>query len=395
MIRNISLDIVRSTNYKQEDAFRILRDVSKACRSGANVMLSLLLGKDKPAFESVKWSSDGKQFSVKKNGKLDIPKMEKNREDTLYNYFINNFSFVSTHVATYIVQSVEKKYFDSRFNILIGKESSPSYKSFPIITDSWDIEKGNDNEFIISVALLSKKSNLIPRDQKIPERVNFLLNTRKTKNTRYGEIIQKLISGDIKKKTISIVYKKKKNKWRVNICCDIDQCSSFKPKIGRNFHVYTGKQCFVNLECEDNGQSLWTDCIDASQMGFYDAYKGRLKNISRKYRQDRSADTKPGSVGHGLNRAIKNKQKWQAKYKRWCRTFNQQKASYIVKKAKEYECEKVIFTEMDTLITNWPWYCFAQCIENKCQEYGITFVKADNKAQEKLQESFLEKIDNE
>lgn len=384
MIRSLSIEIIKPVNCSWDQAGDALRQVYKATTAGANLAQTLALRADTEAFGSVGWQPAG--FALPKNdkGKLDLPKFPK-VDTEVYKFLTTRFPFVSTRAMNNVSRDAVARYRRDRLKIMVGSRSAPTYRSFPISTDMCSIREEGDG-LILTISLLSKQSTL-----DCPMRVEFLLSTRKLKG-EYRQVLQEIIDGDRDLTTVKLVHLKRKKKWMVHIPYE-REAKAVELVSGRSMDVFPpGGGVFLRCEYRarkpkpgelPSKDDVWFKDIEHESMErSRKAYERRARAMSRKYAQDSST----GAIGHGRTRAIKHKSDWQEKYQRACKTFNQQRAAFIVKLALQWKCSIIRYVCPDdiplegfNLFESWPWYQLEQCIAQKAEENGIKFVKIDDK----------------
>lgn len=375
MIRCRSVEIVKPTSCTWDVAGKVLRASSRACMNAANITQTFLNLAESRCHLDSSFTEEGRIELPKKGKKLDLPDL--NVEKEAYRHVCDKLPFLSTRTISLILRDVKNRYRASRFDVLTGRKSSPVYKSYPSVTDSWSVKKV-ENDYVITVTFFSRTP--LPD---CPSRVSFILNASKLRENAY--FMDELVDGK-HQSTIKIVWLDRKKKWMINFSHEVT-AKEHKLDADRILHVYppgNGKilKCsyFKNVKTHD----VWSQDVEFdSVMASRKAFEDRRNRISYKYRQDRLCpELKTGSVGHGRKRAMQAKERWQAKYQRKTKTFNQQRAAAIVATAIKWKCGQVHFLnpsdvsiEGYNLLDSWPWYNLEQCIKNKCEENSIKFVK--------------------
>jgi hypothetical protein len=222
----------------------------------------------------------------------------------------------------------------------------------------------------------------------------------------YRKVIDEIAHGTRKSSTIKIIHLIRKKKWLFHIPYECEQ-KKVELKDDRTMLVYPpGNGIFLRCEYKPKTEKIpWREDIESESMKGtrkgYDIkrtrkiYETRRIAVSFKYRQD--SDT--SAIGHGRKRALKNKIKYEEKYKRACKTFNQQRASHIVKVALRWKCGKIQYVCPDDIpgegykfLDSWPWYQLEQCIKNKCDEHGIKFIKnSESKQITEFMQNYIDK----
>lgn len=378
MIRSISLEAVKPLNCDWSQAGPALRKAKKAAAAAANMIQTHLLRLDK-AFDKVRYKDGKISIERKADGKIDMPKLD-NVDQRLYEEIRKRFPFLSARLINYLVRDVRQRYMAARFEILIGKRSAPTYRQYSLQSDQCSLEMTDDG-IVLSFALFSKESDL-----DCPRRINFLMKSWRLKG-QHRSIIESIAKGDRKLKSVRLRFLERKRKWMVSFPYETDGVV-FKMVEGRVLEVSppgNGKilraSCFPKGRNIKNKEDVWFEDLEFdSAIAFRKAYDRRIRNMSRKYRQDSST----GGKGHGRTRALKNKTAFQDKYKRACRTFNQQRAAHIIKLAVRWRCSSIEFlcpadVKLDgyNLLESWPWYQLEECIRNKAEEHGVEFRKVE------------------
>lgn len=379
VVRTATFQFVKPVNVDWKVAEKELRSVTNSLTIGANFLVSEILKHEQPFFASASVDRETGYIRAPMNdkNKIKLPKLAITASQ-LYHKFREAFPHVYARTASYLAQGVMDKYLNQRLQVLIGKASAITFRSFPITVDGcsvriWDKTREDGSKekgYVFEFALLSTSD-----ESETPRRLQFVLNTRKLK-PRLKAVLDGLVE-DKKTKTVQIY--RKNDKWTVAIphkrlierpqdLIDDRVLAVFPPGDGNLM------QLRVRMPGEDND---WVDNIKPNfAVKRQNAYQARRREIGENYRVGVSL----GGRGHGFNRAMKNKDKFSLTYRNSVKTMNQQWAAYIVKRCASWRCSKIEYICPTTctgdnynLLTSHPWYEFKVMLENKCKERGIQF----------------------
>jgi hypothetical protein len=406
-VRCMSFAIVKPVDVSWDDAGLALRTVHSACICAANLTMAQLLRADTDLFEAP--FPDNGQIAVPKNGekKIVLPKPDKDVLAALYRNVTARYPQVSRRILNYVTRDVSTRYRQSRWQIATGQKRSSTYRSYPIPQDQYRIFEQDDGSFCIEISLLSNGTKLsrIRKDQPTeivdcPQRVRFVLHTSKSPEW-HKEMLSKMARTQ-EYSCLKIRHNKRKKKWECLIPAEMptEEQTLYPERTLEVFPPGKGEILRATFFAKAAGvrgldarSAVWSVPVEfASAQGLQAAYQRRSRAISGKYRQD----TDSGARGHGRNRALQNKTKWQDKYRRVCHTLNQQRAAFVVKMAKRWKCGRIIFINpadsIDprnyNLLPDWAWGEFSNCIANAAERAGIEYVQEETKLDE-----FMSKIE--
>lgn len=414
MLRSLSVEILKPVSPCTWDQLgTALRLVGRACTAGANLAQILLIRADHKAFETVGYQKEkvrDENGKVQVKDRVGLPKNKQGKYKRLpalgvaenkalgtaqnesYHYFRQRFPFVNSSIASNVTKNVYEKYKNSRFGVLTGQISVPTYRKFPITTNMASLAE-TENEFVLTVPLLTEASTL-----DCPKRVQCIL--RPNMRGRDRKVLSEIISGQRPIKTIRIVKSDHKKKWFVQIPFEVKP-HQYAPVEGRVLRVFPERGSFLLCECRTHtpkpGETPSVTDVRRWRLEYQSiattrhGIQNRVAAISAKYKQD--VDT--AAVGHGRKRAIKNKQRVQSKLKRAQICYNRQWAAAIIKQAVRWQCQSILYTspaEVEKMFPgngyclfldkdgnpSWPWYNLELCIRNKAEECGIKFEKTSS-----------------
>ena len=379
MKRTIRLDIVKPISCSWDEAGSTLRNASATSVAIANFVQSRLIAADEALFSSVNVENGRVTVPRKPDSKkIALPLLEDKIDKRLYDDARAKFPNLSARAVNYIVRQVLKAYKQKRFKIVIGQESSRSYRKYPFINDQVSFSANEDGDTIVSIGFYSQAA-----ETESPSRVKFMLATSRLRG-QYKDAVESLTGKVTKPPAIRVMYDNRKKKWYINVPISLPE---------RNLGLNPNKTMYVLppgkykiLACVyyaripvQSKTDRWVEYLEFEHaIPLLNRYHRLSKGISTQYRQSSSG----GSLGHGRKRAIAAKEQKYNKYRRACRTCNQQRAAHIVKIAHRWNCGKIVyFSPVDVdiegfnLLSSWPWYELEECIKNKCEEFDIEFEK--------------------
>lgn len=393
--RTLRVAIIKPLNCTWDQAGNALRYAKNACIASSNLTTSLLLRAD-DAFSTVALDKQGLQLPEKK-GKLNLPSV-KDVEAAAYHFVRSKFPCLSSRVMNYVVRDAKARYETLRLRMISGRVTAPTYRN-PSIGSEAIIKKEN-GDFTLDFTLLSRANDI-----DCPSRVRFLIHTSKLRG-QDRDILNELATGQRKCGRVSICHLPRKKKWAVHIPHE-REAIQHTPVKDRVMYVHPpGQQKFLRCSCWTKTNEFMSETTKAEDHWHEDLeYESVLRtrkqshdkavSISRKYRQDGNTS----ACGHGRKRALKNKEKYQAKYRRACRTFNQQRAAHAVRLALRWKCDIIRFQspadielEGFQFADSWPWYEFEECLKNKAEENSIKFEKIDESTSKAWVEAAMEPV---
>lgn len=390
--RTARFKIVKPVNCSWDAAGKILRAVEKACVNVANATTTYCLSLDYRIYDQVTVKPNGLVAPLGKSKKIKLPEFKEPKSpDSLYAKGRIRFPFMSSSITAAVVKESRGSYVKKRFAYLIGKEHPRTYRNYsiPIHDAVWRVTRVKEGDYWnyhISVPMLSQEAVGFEEDGQPVTRLIFSVEVN-YKMDREKKVLDQIIDGKIKKNQIKIGQSN--GQWTIFIPYDkaIESHPDLDPT--RTLEVYppgpdeNGRARFLNCTYHPSRGQPWTETVEfRSAIKFWNHYDSRAKAISQKYRQDAKFGgiNRVGAVGHGRKRALQNKERWQAKYHRVTKTFNQQRAAFIVRCAIKMRCGRIEMVDMTgkfpkdlRVFDNWPYYDLQQCIKNCCESKGITF----------------------
>jgi len=424
-IRALRLEFIKPLNTSWQNAGKALRVAHQTCIQMARQAQIAIQNHNTDIYELIAADDDGKlQLPTKetKDGpKLDLPNFDQPKD--LYRRLRDLYPFLNSNIPDQIIRAVLRKFNTNKLQILKAKPYEFNFKSQPIIvrSNSWKIEKViNPNatkytdQYVVTFSLMSKDA----KGFEGVSRFQFILSSNRLHNWQKW-VLDDLVSGKQKDRTLKIYPKKKKGKivWKIDIPYNakpIAKKRMEKKKVklefmdNRTLVVMPPRmndetnlgflRCYVVRDVEIDYYAPWwmhpdqkwvLDLEHHSVKTRLESIERRRKSMSTFYRQSpkrfASREEKPASVGHGRRRALQPKEGLSDERNNALTSFCTQRACTIIDYAIKKKCGTIEMMDLPNLdrywrvMPNFPYYELVQRVRNKAEALGIKFVLLDPK----------------
>lgn len=429
--RLAKIEIVKPLNCSWKTAGDVLRSVESACINMANLTVTSCLSRDREAFASIIYDTDGKRkmpvkSTKKADGndgegevpeiiKLNLPPMDDAENTEEYHLLRKLYPHVSSNIASVVSQTVKKKYIQTRTQVLTGKRSVECYRNYsiPIHNQRWRMTKTEhllNNKsvanYTIRCSLLSKEATGFVDNHGEPlAYIDFALRTSKIRGFEQQAFdifaalpINELTGSERIRKEIKIKFNGRAKKWMALI--PYNRKKEDRDLIADRVMLVAPykKNNIVSCYCDMPNSRPFVDDIECTSVIKFNTYFMRHRNeINTKYRQGNNAPRRfrGGSVGHGRKRALRKSEQLRISYNNMSECYNRQKASYIVKLAIRWRCGKIHMMNLSELdrsslaLHDWRYADMQKYISDLCEENRIEFKLFSSEHLQKFQDKFL------
>lgn len=429
--RLAKVEILKPINCSWETAGKVLRSVERACIDAANFIVTTCLARDRDAFASIIFNSEGERILPKApRGKkdtstttvddpdqedqplrLNLPAMDVAVGTQEYHMLRQLFPHVSSNIISCINESVKKKYMQTRTQVILGRRSAEHYRNYsiPIHNQRWRMFKDEKGNYTIQLSLLSQDAKGFLDNEGNPlTSLVFALKTSKIRGFEQ-KAFDKLAALPIAeptglpkiRKEIKIKNNRLGKKWMVLIPYDREKEERDLIQ-GRVMQVLPYKQNgLVSCYCEMPAQPFVEDIECSSVIKFHGWFHKYRNEINLKYRQsNKGKGPKSGSVGHGRQRAMRKSVQLKRSYNNMVECYNRQKASYIVKLAIRWRCAQVSMINLSELdkdslaLKDWRYSDLIKYISDLCEENRITFELVSKDQLDQMQAKLVSVVKN-
>jgi len=395
IVRMMPVKLLKPLNTDWQTAGEILRNLSRSCARMANITLSNCVSLDSDLFNCITFNEEEEaELPTNRRGKVKLPPLPPPPRSE-YKQLAERYPFVSSGIVSAVTREARQKYIRDRFDMILGRKSSTTYRSFPIPIRGADwrlsLTRGGDSgqyaNFIISIPLLSTKSNKYQdTDGKPLRRITFALETGRLPSDRI-RVLRQIAEGDMKRCTLRLVWKQRRKSWIVNIPY-YHEPKDHELDPERVMELYPpgpdddGTKRFLKCVFKPSGgQVRGTDVEFKSIVQSYAVYRRRSNALADRYRQDRQSGTEQpqGRIGHGRRRAMRDIRAHEAKYNRSQDTWCKQRAAFIAKTAIRWKCGKIRMVDLSEIppasslhaLQPCPNYRLTESIQHACEASGI------------------------